>query len=87
MADNRKSTLKSLSTYVKEHFTKAAYGVYPIEDDSKIAIVIVSNKYSPNNFWSVLYRIPYPAANKCKLVTHCLQERTVAISLHLRPIL
>ena len=49
--DRRKSTLKSLSTYVKEHFPNAACGVYPIEDDSKIAIVIVSNKYSPNNFW------------------------------------
>lgn len=47
----RKSTLKSLSTYAKEHFTNAAYGAYPIENDSKIAIIIVSNKYSPNNFW------------------------------------
>ena len=51
MLGHRKSTLKSISTYVKEHFPNAAYGVYPIEDDSKIAIVIVSNKYSPNNFW------------------------------------
>lgn len=47
----RKSTLKALATYVKEHFTNAAYGAYPIEGDSKIAIVIVANKYSPNNFW------------------------------------
>jgi capping protein alpha len=47
----RKSILKGLSTYVKEHFTNAAYGAYPIEDDSKVAIVIVANKYSPNNFW------------------------------------
>lgn len=46
-----KSTLKSLGTYVKEHFPNAAYGVYPIEDDSKLAIVTVANKYSPNNFW------------------------------------
>lgn len=46
-----KSTLKSVSTYVKEHFPSAAYGVYPIESDSKIAIIIVANKYSPNNFW------------------------------------
>lgn len=43
--------MKSLSTYVHEHFANAAYGVYPIESDSKIAIVIVGNKYSPNNFW------------------------------------
>lgn len=52
---NRKSTLKSLSTYVKEHFPNAAYGVYPIESDSKVAAIIVANKYSPNNFWSVIH--------------------------------
>lgn len=51
-----KSTLKSLGTYVKEHFPDAAYGVYPIESDSKLAVVIVANKYSPNNFWYVLER-------------------------------
>ena len=51
VATNSKSTLKSVSAYVKEHFPNAAYGVYPIEDDSKIAIIVVANKYSPNNFW------------------------------------
>lgn len=49
-----KSTLKSLGTYVKEHFPNASYGVYPIEDDSKLAIITVASKYSPNNFWWVL---------------------------------
>ena len=48
-----KSTLKSVSSYVKEHFPSAAYGVYPIESDSKVAVIIVANKYSPNNFWYV----------------------------------
>lgn len=48
---HRKSTLKSLGTYVKEHFPNASFGVYPTESDSKVAIVIVANKYSPNNFW------------------------------------
>ena len=48
-----KSLLKSLGTHVKEHYTNASYGVYPIENDSKIAILVVANKYSPNNFWSV----------------------------------
>lgn len=48
---NSKSTLKAVSTYVKEHFPSAAYGVYPIESDSKVAVIIVANKYSPNNFW------------------------------------
>ena len=54
-----KSTLKSLASYVKEHFANAAYGVYPIESDSKIAIVIVSNKYSPNNYWNGRWRSLY----------------------------
>jgi len=48
-----KSLLKSLSTHVKEHYPNASYGVYPIENDSKIAILAVANKYSPNNFWLV----------------------------------
>lgn len=51
---NSKSTLKSLGPYVQEHFPNAAYGVYPTENDSKVAVIIVSNKYSPNNFWYVL---------------------------------
>jgi capping protein alpha len=42
-----------VGTYVKEHFPSAAYGAYPIESDSKVAVIIVANKYSPNNFWYV----------------------------------
>jgi len=56
----RKSILKGLSTYVNEHFTNAAYGAYPIENGSRIAIIIVANKYSPNNFWyGVLAQHPH----------------------------
>ncbi|KAH8897066.1 2-oxoisovalerate dehydrogenase beta subunit [Thozetella sp. PMI_491] len=58
-ADLVKSTLKSLSSYVKEHFPSAAHGVYPIENDSKIAIIIVANKYSPNNYWNGRWRSLY----------------------------
>ncbi|KAH9884102.1 2-oxoisovalerate dehydrogenase beta subunit [Xylariomycetidae sp. FL2044] len=54
-----KSTLKSLSSYVKEHFANASYGVYPIENDSRVAIIIVANKYSPNNFWNGRWRSLY----------------------------
>ncbi|RFU74478.1 f-actin-capping subunit alpha [Trichoderma arundinaceum] len=54
-----KSTLKSLGAYVKEHFPNAALGAYPIESDSKVAIVIVANKYSPNNFWNGRWRSLY----------------------------
>lgn len=48
---HRKSTLKSISAHVKEHYPDAAYGAYPIENNSKVAIIIVANKYSPNNYW------------------------------------
>ncbi|KAM5510725.1 2-oxoisovalerate dehydrogenase e1 beta subunit [Fusarium oxysporum f. sp. phaseoli] len=58
-ADLVKSTLKSIGPYVDEHFANAAHGVYPIESDSKIAIVIVGNKYSPNNFWNGRWRSLY----------------------------
>ncbi|RYO77623.1 hypothetical protein DL766_006605 [Monosporascus sp. MC13-8B] len=58
-ADLTKSTLKSLSTYTKEHFSNGCYGVYPVENDSKVAIVIVANKYSPNNYWNGRWRSHY----------------------------
>ncbi|KAL7622089.1 F-actin-capping protein subunit alpha [Parahypoxylon ruwenzoriense] len=59
LADLVKSTLKSLSAYVKEHFPNASYGVYPIENDTKLAVIIVANKYSPNNFWNGRWRSLY----------------------------
>ncbi|KAI2636652.1 2-oxoisovalerate dehydrogenase beta subunit [Xylaria nigripes] len=58
-ADLVKSTLKHVATYVKEHYPNASYGVYPTENDSKIAIIIVANKYSPNNFWNGRWRSFY----------------------------
>ncbi|KAI1343135.1 subunits of heterodimeric actin filament capping protein Capz [Xylariaceae sp. FL0016] len=58
-ADLVKSTIKSLSTYAAEHYPNASYGVYPIESDSKVAVVIVANKYSPNNYWNGRWRSLY----------------------------
>lgn len=48
---DRKSLLKSVRAHVDEYYPNASCGIYPIEDDSKIAILVVANKYSPNNFW------------------------------------
>jgi hypothetical protein len=42
---------KALRAHADEHYPSAAVGVFPAENDSKIALVLVSNKYSPNNFW------------------------------------
>ncbi|KAI1272868.1 subunits of heterodimeric actin filament capping protein Capz [Xylaria sp. FL0933] len=58
-ADLVKSILKSLSAYVQEHYPTASYGVYPIENDTKVAIIIVANKYSPNNYWNGRWRSLY----------------------------
>ncbi|KAI0849709.1 2-oxoisovalerate dehydrogenase beta subunit [Daldinia vernicosa] len=65
-ADLVKSTLKSVSAYVKEHFPNGSYGVYSIEGDSKVAVIIVANKYSPNNYWNGRWRSLYifdPSSN------------------------
>jgi len=58
-ADLVKSILKNLGAHTKEHYPNASYGVYPIENDSKIAILLVANKYSPNNFWNGRWRSLY----------------------------
>ncbi|KAI1662213.1 putative F-actin-capping protein [Daldinia decipiens] len=58
-ADLVKSTLKSISAYVKEHYPSGSYGVYSIEGDSKVAVIIVANKYSPNNYWNGRWRSLY----------------------------
>ena len=55
--DLLKSLLKSLATYATEHFTSSSYGVYPYE--GKLAILLVSNKYSPTNFWNGRWRSIY----------------------------
>lgn len=83
----RKSTIKGLSAYVKEHFPNAAYGAYPIANDSKVAVIIVANKYSPNNFWYVALGTelsPYRITRLFPL-TRGKQERTLALAIHLRP--
>lgn len=45
------SLSKALTAYANEHYPSSSSGVYPTADDGKIAIVLVANKYSPNNFW------------------------------------
>lgn len=51
LMERSKSLLKSLSAHAIEHYASCSYGVYPIENDSAVAIVLVANRYSPNNFW------------------------------------
>lgn len=48
-----------MSVHAREHYSSCSYGVYPIENDSAVAILLVANKYSPNNFWYALYTMAY----------------------------
>lgn len=54
-----KSLVKSLGTHTSEHYPKSSYGVFPIEDDSQLALVTVANKYSPTNYWNGRWRSSY----------------------------
>ncbi|KAI9718715.1 MAG: F-actin-capping protein subunit alpha [Candelaria pacifica] len=58
-SDLIKSLLKSLSTHAREYYPTSSYGAYPIENESAIAILLVANKYSPNNFWNGRWRSLY----------------------------
>ncbi|PTU24491.1 hypothetical protein P175DRAFT_0450095 [Aspergillus ochraceoroseus IBT 24754] len=61
-ADLIKSLLKSVAAHTREHYPASSYGVYPIENDSAVAIVLVANRYSPNNFWNGRFRSLYQVA-------------------------
>ncbi|KAL1304070.1 hypothetical protein AAFC00_000505 [Neodothiora populina] len=65
-SDLVKSLIKSFEKHAEEHYPASAIGVYPIENDSAIALVLVANKYSPNNFWNGRWRSLYvydPSSN------------------------
>ncbi|TGO63601.1 hypothetical protein BOTNAR_0098g00030 [Botryotinia narcissicola] len=53
-ADLVKSILKSLGPHVAEHFPNASYGAFPIENDSKIAILVYLTS-DRNGRWRSLY--------------------------------
>lgn len=51
----RKALLRDVAPHVKEHYPSSpAFGVYPVQDDAGVAVVVVGNKYSPSNYWLVL---------------------------------
>ena len=58
-ADIVQSLLKSFSAAATEHFPSSKVGVFPTESDSSIAILLVANKYSPQNFWNGRWRSTY----------------------------
>ncbi|OOF98875.1 hypothetical protein ASPCADRAFT_204587 [Aspergillus carbonarius ITEM 5010] len=87
-ADFIKSLLKSLSAHAAEHYRSCSYGVYPIEDDSAVAIVLVANRYSPNNFWNgrfrAIYTLPVGSSTtisgQIKVDVHYYEDGNVALN-------
>ncbi|KAG2417500.1 hypothetical protein HFD88_008719 [Aspergillus terreus] len=88
-ADLIKSLLKSLGTHAREHYPSCSYGVYPIENDSAVAILLVANRYSPNNFWNGRFRAIYqvPVSGDSTAVTgkihvdvHYYEDGNVALN-------
>ncbi|KAL8921833.1 MAG: hypothetical protein Q9172_003824 [Xanthocarpia lactea] len=67
------SLLKSLSTHSTEHYPSATYTVCPHPSTNTIALLLVSNKYSPSNFWNGRYRSTYlftPSSQKLTGTIH-----------------
>jgi capping protein alpha len=61
-----RSLQKSFASSTVEHFPSSTIGIYPIQSDSAIAILLVANKYSPQNFWNGRWRSTYilnPSSN------------------------
>ncbi|QIX01563.1 hypothetical protein AMS68_007080 [Peltaster fructicola] len=54
-----RSLQQALTSSAAEHFASHAYGVFPTKDDSNVVIVLVANKYSPQNFWNGRWRSTY----------------------------
>ncbi|KAJ5822387.1 WASH complex F-actin capping protein alpha subunit [Penicillium robsamsonii] len=88
-ADLIKSLLKSFGVHAREHYPNCSYGVYPIENDSAVAIVLVSNRYSPNNFWNGRFRAIYqlPVSSSSSTLTgnihvdvHYYEDGNVALN-------
>ncbi|KAJ9296174.1 hypothetical protein DTO271G3_5315 [Paecilomyces variotii] len=83
-----KSLIKSLGTHAREHYPSCSYGVYPIENDTAVAIVLVANKYSPNNFWNgrfrAIYQLPVSSSStvngKIHVDVHYYEDGNVSLS-------
>ncbi|KAJ5172050.1 subunits of heterodimeric actin filament capping protein Capz [Penicillium capsulatum] len=88
-ADLIKSLLKSLGVHAREHYPSCSYGVYPAEDDSAVAILLVANRYSPNNFWNgrfrAIYQVPVSSTSttltgKIHVDVHYYEDGNVALN-------
>lgn len=86
-ADLVRSLQKSFSSAAAEHFPSYSIGVYPTDSDSTIALILVANKYSPQNFWNGRWRSTYvldPSSNNfsgtVKADVHYYEDGNVRMS-------
>lgn len=88
-ADLIKSLIKSLSVHAREHYPSCSYGAYPAENDTAVAILLVANRYSPNNYWNGRFRTVYivPISSASSVITgnihvdvHYYEDGNVALS-------
>ncbi|KAK4579860.1 F-actin-capping protein subunit alpha [Recurvomyces mirabilis] len=86
-ADTIRTVQKSFSTAASEHFPSSTIGVYPNDSDSSIAILLVANKYSPQNFWNGRWRSTYhlnpsnnSATGSIKVDVHYYEDGNVRMS-------
>ncbi|KAK5163927.1 F-actin-capping protein subunit alpha [Saxophila tyrrhenica] len=84
-ADQVRSLQTSFSRAATEHFPTSTIGVYPTS--SSIAILLVANKYSPQNFWNGRWRSTYlldPSSNTLsgtiKVDVHYYEDGNVRMS-------
>ncbi|KAG0125478.1 F-actin-capping protein subunit alpha [Tuber indicum] len=55
-----KALLRDVAPHVKEHYPSSpGFGVYPVQEDAAVAVVVVGNKYSPSNYWNGRWRCTY----------------------------
>lgn len=41
----------SFAKHAEDHYSEYTIGVYPVENDTAVAVALVANKYSPSNCW------------------------------------
>ncbi|KAK5113268.1 hypothetical protein LTR62_003605 [Meristemomyces frigidus] len=85
--DTMRSLQKSFSAAATEHFPSSTIGICPTDSDSGIAILLVANKYSPQNFWNGRWRSTYhldPNSNSVtgtiKVDVHYYEDGNVRMS-------
>ncbi|QDS71901.1 hypothetical protein FKW77_000274 [Venturia effusa] len=67
------SLYKSLSPHAREHYPAGTIGIFPYDSDASIAILTVSSKYSPTNFWNGRWRSSYTLSPSSGALTGMIQ--------------